>query len=336
MSSFIIRVMILCNTACSASSVGAGTSTKTGSPSALRRYTPSSTRQRRWMVRLTADPKRRISVTAPLLTSAKHQAGRAANLIKVAIPKTQRDDSESVVQARPRQAAPGAAARKALPAAREPRDTEPHGTLTLYIQLAEVEQAFKELKHDLAVRPIFHRNEYRIEAHIFVAFLACCLQVTLKARLRTLAGGPTPRQALDKFKTMQMVDVLTPTTDGRELVLSRYTQPEAEHRMLLNPLRMTLPEQPPPKIIAKQVRKKTPETASVSWRPSPSSQVKSTTWQCCRPRVEKEGLRCSVASGRRRAGVWRVPWGTRPNEKSPVETGLRRSSKPVPRAAPPV
>ena len=124
-------------------------------------------------------------------------------------------------------------------------------------------QLLKELKHDLAVRPIFHRNEDRIEAHIFVAFLACCLQVTLKARLRTLAGGLTPRQALVKFKTMQMVDVVTPTTDGRELVLSRYTQPEAEHRVLLNPLRMTLPEQPPPKITAKQVRKKTPETASV-------------------------------------------------------------------------
>ncbi len=140
---------------------------------------------------------------------------------------------------------------------------EPARLWTFYIQLTEVEQAFKELKHDLAVRPIFHRNEGRIEAHIFVAFLAYCLQVTLKARLRPLAGGLTPRQALDKFKTMQMVDVHIPTTDGRELVMSRYTQPEAEHRMLLDQMRMTLPKQPPPKITASLVRKNKHSAATV-------------------------------------------------------------------------
>ena len=113
------------------------------------------------------------------------------------------------------------------------------------------------------MRPIFHRNEDRIEAHIFVAFLAYCLQVTLKARLRTLASGLTPRQVLDKFRTLQMVDVHIPTTDGRELVLSRYTQPEPEHRVLLDQLRMTLPEQPPPKITATQARKNTPGVAAV-------------------------------------------------------------------------
>ena len=84
-----------------------------------------------------------------------------------------------------------------------------------------------------------------------MAILAYCLQVTLKARLRTLAAALTPRQVLDTFKTNQMVDVYIPATDGRELVLSRHSHSEAEHRMLLSPLRMTLPEQPPPKIIAK-------------------------------------------------------------------------------------
>ena len=125
---------------------------------------------------------------------------------------------------------------------------------TFYIQLTEVEQAFKEIKHDLAIRPIFHKTEARIEAHIFVAFLAYCLQVTLKAKLRTLAGGTTPREVIAKFKTLQMVDVHLPTTDGRELTLSRYTQPEAEHRMLLDQLRLSLPSQPPPKITATQVK----------------------------------------------------------------------------------
>ena len=60
-------------------------------------------------------------------------------------------------------------------------------------------------------------------------------------------------EVIAKFKTMQMVDVHVPTTDGRELVLSRYTQPEPDHRMLLDLLRLKLPEQPPPKISAKLV-----------------------------------------------------------------------------------
>ena len=133
---------------------------------------------------------------------------------------------------------------------------DPDQLWTFYVQLTEVEKAFKELKHDLAVRPIHHQLESRIESHILVAFLAYCLQVTLKAQLlKQLAKGLTPREVLDKFKTIQMVDVHVPTADGRELVLSRYTQPEPEHRALLDLLRLKLPEQPPPKITAKQIRR---------------------------------------------------------------------------------
>jgi hypothetical protein len=140
----------------------------------------------------------------------------------------------------------------AAQAARDLRRThlaahEPEAPWTFHVQLTEVEQALKEIKHDPATRPIFHKTEERIEAHIFVAFLAYCLQVTLKARLRALAAGTTPREVLARFKTMQRVDVQLPTTDGRELTLSRYTQPEAEHRMLLDPLRLSLPGEPPPK-----------------------------------------------------------------------------------------
>jgi hypothetical protein len=130
----------------------------------------------------------------------------------------------------------------------------------------------------LAIRPIFHKTEERIEAHIFVAFLAYCLQVTLKAKLRALAGGTTPREVMAKFKTMQMVDAHLPTTDGRELTLSRYTQPEDEHRMLLNQLRLSLPCQPLPKITVEQARKATAELA-LQWRPyrPRTNQIKSTT-----------------------------------------------------------
>ena len=94
-----------------------------------------------------------------------------------------------------------------------------------YIQLVAVEEAFKNLKGDLAIRPIFHQDERGIEAHIFIAFLAYCLQVTLPRRLHAWRPGLTARSALEKFAAVQMIDVHLPTTDGRELLLTRYTSP---------------------------------------------------------------------------------------------------------------
>ena len=81
-----------------------------------------------------------------------------------------------------------------------------------------------------------------------MSFLAYCLQVTLKARLKPLAGGLTPRAVLEKFAAMQMLDVHLPTTDGRELVLTRHTEPDADLRLLLAHMKLNLPAQPPPKI----------------------------------------------------------------------------------------
>ena len=121
-----------------------------------------------------------------------------------------------------------------------------------YIRLVEIEAAFKNLKDDLSLRPIFHQLERRIEAHIFVAFLAYCLQVTLRARLRPLAPGLTPRAVLDKFAAIQMLDVHFPTTDGRTLILSRYTHPEPDQKILLEQLKLTLPDQPPPRISSRR------------------------------------------------------------------------------------
>jgi transposase len=197
------------------------------------------------------------------LGAARHEAGRAAQLVQVRIPKASaktaslefRLDRARLRQVRRREGR--YLLRTNLTAG------APEQLWTFYIQLTEVEQAFKELKHDLAVRPIFHHNENRIEAHIFVAFLAYCLQVTLKANLRPLAGGITPHEVIAKFKTMQMVDVCIPTTDGRELVLPRYTQPEPEHRVLLQRLQLRLPEQPPPKITPAQARQHTPAATAV-------------------------------------------------------------------------
>jgi hypothetical protein len=132
---------------------------------------------------------------------------------------------------------------------------DPAQLWAFYLQLVEVEQAFKELKDDLAIRPIYHQTDERIEAHIFVAFLAYCLQVTLKQRLRSLAPGLTPRSVLEKMAAIQMVDVYLPTTDGRAVILSRYTEPEADQAILLQRLKMSLPAQPPPRVTAADVAK---------------------------------------------------------------------------------
>jgi transposase len=119
-----------------------------------------------------------------------------------------------------------------------------------HIQLTEVEAAFKSLKDDLSLRPIHHQLEHRIEAHIFISFLAYCLHVTLRRRLRDLAPGLTSRSVLEKFATIQMLDVHLPTTDQRIVILSRYTHPETDVQILLQRLKLELPAQPPPKITA--------------------------------------------------------------------------------------
>ena len=119
-----------------------------------------------------------------------------------------------------------------------------------YIQLVEVEAAFKNLKDDLQLRPIYHQLEPRIEAHIFVAFLAYCLHVTLRARLKPLAPGLTPRAVLDKFAAIQMLDVHFPTTDGRTLILRRRTELAADQKLLVRQLKLDLPPQPAPRITA--------------------------------------------------------------------------------------
>jgi hypothetical protein len=132
-----------------------------------------------------------------------------------------------------------------------PKD-DPAKLWDYYIRLVEVEQAFKTLKGDLAIRPIHHQLESRIEAHIFIAFLAFSLHATLRQRLRAFAPGLTPRAVFDHFATMQMINVHVPTTDGRELTMSRHTEPEQALRLLLERLRLSLPAQPPPRISAAQ------------------------------------------------------------------------------------
>ena len=134
-------------------------------------------------------------------------------------------------------------------------ETDPAKLWSLYLQLVSVEEAFKNLKGDLAIRPIFHQSEKRIEAHILVSFLAYCLHITLTERLRSLAPGLTARSALEKFAAMQMIDVHLPTTDGRELIMTRTTQPEPELQLLLDKFKLQLSAQLPFTITFAQVAK---------------------------------------------------------------------------------
>src|SRR5437867_1404091 len=131
-----------------------------------------------------------------------------------------------------------------------------------YMQLTQIEAAFKCLKSDLGIRPIYHQLEHRVDAHIWVAFLAYCLTVTMKHRLQLHAPGLTPRAVLEKLAAIQMLDVSFPTTDGRRLVMPRYTEPDPEQALLLHQLKLVLPQQPPPRI-----------SAATSSAPSPRLQM---------------------------------------------------------------
>lgn len=192
------------------------------------------------------------------LGAAKAEAGRVWSLVKLSLPKVPRTRKAR------EQRVPGfefelRKAKLREVHKREGRyllrtnltETDPVKVWEFYLQLVEVEEAFKNLKGDLCIRPIFHQLQRRIEAHIFVCFLAYCVQVTLRHQLRAKAPGLTPRQVLEKFGRMQMMDVHFPTTDGRELVFVRYTQPEKDQQLLLAQMNWELPPQSPPRITAK-------------------------------------------------------------------------------------
>ena len=182
--------------------------------------------------------------------AAKKEAGRAFGFVKLTLPAASEAVTRQTFQFR---------TDKAKLRQAEQRDghyllrsnltaEDPAVLWTRYIQLTQIEAAFRSLKSDLGLRPIYHRLDRRVEAHIFVAFLAYCLQVTLKNRLQIHAPGLTPTAVLEKLATIQMIDVWIPTCDGRWLVLPRYTQPAKDLQVLMEKLKMVLPAQPPPRI----------------------------------------------------------------------------------------
>jgi len=183
--------------------------------------------------------------------AAKKEAGRAASLVEITLPSVQEPVSTRTFRFQ--------LCRDKLRKVRRHEGRyllrsnlcaeDPAQLWKYYVLLVEIEEAFKTLKMDLSVRPIYHQKDGRIEAHIFVAFLAYALQVTLKQRLEALAPGLTVRSVMDKFKSIQMIDVFLPTTDGKELLLRRYTQPDKDQQLLLSRLNLSLPEQPKPQLL---------------------------------------------------------------------------------------
>src|SRR5213083_2592766 len=184
--------------------------------------------------------------------AAKKEAGRAFGFVKIQLPQKDQEVTRSTFTFH---------TDKAKLKAAEQRDghyllrsnltgEDPAVLWTRYVQLTQIESVFRSLKTELSIRPIHHQLEHRADAHILIAFLAYCLQVTLKHHLLAHAPGLTPATVLEKLATIQMIDVCIPTTDGRWLIQPRYTQPENDLQLLLHHLHLELPSQPPPRITA--------------------------------------------------------------------------------------
>ena len=187
------------------------------------------------------------------LGAAKSEAGRAYGFVQIQVPAKDQPVTPESFQFRVNH--------KKLQEA-ELRDghyllrsnlsgADPSVLWTRYVQLTQIEAVFRSLKSELAIRPIHHQLEHRIDAHILIAFLAYCLQITLKHRLLIHAPGLTPAAVLEKLASIQMIDVWIPTVDGRWLFLPRYTRPEVDTKLLLEKLNLDLPSQPPPRIISR-------------------------------------------------------------------------------------
>ncbi|HEY6371949.1 MAG TPA: IS1634 family transposase [Candidatus Sulfotelmatobacter sp.] len=196
--------------------------------------------------------------------AAKKEAGRAFGFVKICLPQT----GEAVT----RKTFSFQTDKTKLKAA-EQRDghyllrsnltaEDPAVLWTRYVQLTQIESVFRCLKSELSIRPIHHQLEHRADAHVLIAFLAYCLQVTLKNRLMIHASGLTPAAVLEKMATIQMVEVWIPMLDGRWLMLPRYTQPDKDVQAMLNKLDITLPSQPPPRIKSPQILLSSTKTAA--------------------------------------------------------------------------
>jgi hypothetical protein len=238
---------------------------ETGELLVLARSRPRQSKEsaiRRKKLRRLLDGLRRLQANPPdrdrlleRLGALKQAAGRAARLVEITVPGAGEPVNTKTFRYR--------LSRERFKAAKRldgkyllrtnVSGEGPVAAWRRYIQLTEIEAAFRCLKSDLAIRPVHHQVEKRVEAHIFVAFLAYCLMATLKKRLEVLAPGLAPKAVLEKLATIQMIDVWLPTVDGRHLIMPRYTQPETDQQLLLDRMKLSLPSQPPPRVRTSQL-----------------------------------------------------------------------------------
>jgi len=199
--------------------------------------------------------------------AAKKEAGRAFGFVKIRLPQKDEEVTRKTFTFQTDQAKLKAAQQRDGHYLLRSNLTgeDPAVLWTRYIQLTQIESVFRSLKSELGIRPIYHQLEHRADAHVLIAFLAYCLQVTLKNRLLIHAPGLTPASVLEKLATIQMVEVWIPMLDGRWLVLPRHTQPAKDVQLMLHQLRLTLPSQPPPRVKASQTAPSVSQTQPALW-----------------------------------------------------------------------
>ena len=213
-------------------------------------------RVRKLLKRLAALSKQSVPYATLLqkIGAAKHDAGRDQRHVEITLPEAPQNAKDAATfsyrlnYAKLREAhrREGRYLLRSNLAGRDPGDL-----WEFYLRLGEVEQAFRTIKGDLGIRPVFHSKETRIESHVFVAFIAYSLSATLRLLLKQSASGLTPRAAFEKLSAIQMIDVHFPIDDNRHLVFSRYTTPEADQKLILDALQWKLPPQDPPKVTGK-------------------------------------------------------------------------------------
>ena len=186
------------------------------------------------------------------LGAAKTEAGRAFGFFRIDLPGPEQPVTRASFRFRVDQAKLTAAQwRDGHYLLRSNLTAEGPAVLwTRHVQLTQIEAAFRSLKSELRIRPIYHQLEHRADAHILIAFVAYCLQVTLKHRLMVHAPGLTPASVMEQLATIHLIDVCIPTVDDRWLILPRYTPTRHRHQDVAPPTPHRVARSTAPRITA--------------------------------------------------------------------------------------
>lgn len=129
-------------------------------------------------------------------------------------------------------------------------ETDPKQLWKIYMQLNQAETAFRMSKGDLGLRPVFHHREDRVQAHIFICFLALAMWKTLELWMEKCGLGRSPGKLLREFREIRSLDIVVPVKDRPSLRLRTVGKPDTHVRILLHKMGIRLPNRP---MIAKNV-----------------------------------------------------------------------------------